>query len=83
MPENAIKASVLLNHKAKHYLKTKEGVTTEYYQSTKDCPSYREGQWKGLSPSNWLFQVSVLLAALYILCAGLKILSICKRKKAN
>eukprot|EP00957_Ditylum_brightwellii_P131473 10027414-Ditylum_brightwellii.AAC.1 len=56
MPENAMKASVLLNHKAKHHVKTKAGVTTEYYQSTKDCPSYTEDQWKGSSFSNWLFQ---------------------------
>eukprot|EP00957_Ditylum_brightwellii_P159134 12111435-Ditylum_brightwellii.AAC.1 len=83
MPENAVKTSVLLNHKAKHYVKTKAEVTTEYYQSTEDCLSYREGQGKVSSPSNWLFKVSTLLAALHSLCTGLKMVSACKHKKAN
>eukprot|EP00957_Ditylum_brightwellii_P166270 12658080-Ditylum_brightwellii.AAC.1 len=83
MPENAIKTSILLNHKAKHFAKTKLGVTTEYYQSTENCQSYKEGQEKGSSPSNWLFQVLTLLAALHSLCTGLKMVSVCKCKKAN
>eukprot|EP00957_Ditylum_brightwellii_P019988 1509141-Ditylum_brightwellii.AAC.1 len=29
LPENAVKASVLLNHNAKHYIKTSDGVTKD------------------------------------------------------
>eukprot|EP00957_Ditylum_brightwellii_P208918 15359540-Ditylum_brightwellii.AAC.1 len=65
MPKNAIETSILLNHNAKHHIKTKAGITEEHYQSTHDCPFFGEGEGKGSSPSNWLFQVSTLLVALH------------------
>eukprot|EP00957_Ditylum_brightwellii_P037028 2803640-Ditylum_brightwellii.AAC.1 len=74
--------SVLLNHNAKHHIKTKSGITKEHYQFTHDCPSFGEGQGKRSSPSNWLFQVSTLFAALHSLCTGVRLFSVCKTKKA-
>eukprot|EP00957_Ditylum_brightwellii_P048640 3690810-Ditylum_brightwellii.AAC.1 len=83
LPDNDTKTSVLLNQKAKHHIKTTAGDTEEFYQSTPDCPSFGEGQEKGSSPSNWLFQVSTLLAALHQLCTRVKLFSICRKKKAK
>eukprot|EP00957_Ditylum_brightwellii_P016348 1229213-Ditylum_brightwellii.AAC.1 len=40
LPDNATKTSVLLNHRAKHHIKTTASVTEEYYQSTTDCPLF-------------------------------------------
>eukprot|EP00957_Ditylum_brightwellii_P165327 12588251-Ditylum_brightwellii.AAC.1 len=80
LPDNTTKTSVQLNHRAKHHIKTTAGVTEGYYQSTTDCPLFGEGQGKGSSPSNWLFTVSTLLAALHQLCTGVKLSSVCKKK---
>eukprot|EP00957_Ditylum_brightwellii_P013244 999258-Ditylum_brightwellii.AAC.1 len=55
LPDSATKTSVLLNQKSKHHIKTTAGVSEAFYKSTPDCPSFGEGQGKGLSPSNWLF----------------------------
>eukprot|EP00957_Ditylum_brightwellii_P090845 6917731-Ditylum_brightwellii.AAC.1 len=44
MPKNAIEMSVPLNHSAKHHIKTRTGITKEYYQLTHNCPSFGEGQ---------------------------------------
>jgi hypothetical protein len=82
-PDNATRTSVLLNQRAKHHIKTTAGVTDAYYQSTPDCPSFGEGQGKGSSPSNWLFTVSTLLAALHQLCSGIKLFSVCRKKHAS
>eukprot|EP00957_Ditylum_brightwellii_P122278 9324913-Ditylum_brightwellii.AAC.1 len=59
------------------------GVTEEFYQSTPDCLLFGEGQGKGSSPSNWLFTVSTLLAALHQLCSGVKLFSVCRGKSAS
>eukprot|EP00957_Ditylum_brightwellii_P040314 3050588-Ditylum_brightwellii.AAC.1 len=82
LPDNVTKTSVQLNHRAKHHIKTTKGVTKEHYQSTTDCSLFDEGQGKGLSPLNWLFTVSTLLAALHQLCSGVKLFSVCRRKIA-
>eukprot|EP00957_Ditylum_brightwellii_P099106 7548385-Ditylum_brightwellii.AAC.1 len=83
MPKSAIETSVLLNHNAKHHIKTKTGITKEHYQSTHDYPSFGKGQGKGSSLSNWLFQVSTLLMDLHSLCTGVRLFSVWKTKKAE
>eukprot|EP00957_Ditylum_brightwellii_P160690 12233657-Ditylum_brightwellii.AAC.1 len=83
LPDNATTTSVKLNQKAKHHIKTTAGVTDTFYQSMPDCPSFGEGQSKGSSPSNWLFTVSTLLAALHQLYTGIKLFSVFQNKKAE
>eukprot|EP00957_Ditylum_brightwellii_P205123 15342377-Ditylum_brightwellii.AAC.1 len=56
------------------------GMSDTFYQSTSDCPFFNEGQGKGSSPSNWLFTVSTLIAALHNLCTRVKLFSICRKK---
>eukprot|EP00957_Ditylum_brightwellii_P029015 2192074-Ditylum_brightwellii.AAC.1 len=73
--------SVKLNQNAKHHIKTRAGMSDTFYQSTPDCLSFGEGQGKGSSPSNWLFTVSTLLAALHNLCTGVKLFSVCQKKE--
>eukprot|EP00957_Ditylum_brightwellii_P197050 15012008-Ditylum_brightwellii.AAC.1 len=80
---NATVTSVKLNQNAKHHIKTTAGVTDTFYQSMPDCLSFGKGQGKGSSPSNWLFTVSALLAALQNLCTGVKLFSVCHNKKAE
>eukprot|EP00957_Ditylum_brightwellii_P072602 5517295-Ditylum_brightwellii.AAC.1 len=83
LPNNATTTSVKLNQKAKHHIKTTADVTDTFYQSTPDCSSFGEGQGKGSSPSNWLFTVSTLLAALHQLCTGVKLFTVFWNKKAE
>eukprot|EP00957_Ditylum_brightwellii_P192457 14652351-Ditylum_brightwellii.AAC.1 len=75
--------SVLLNHNAIYHIKTKAGITKKHYQSTHNCPSFGEGQGKGSSPSNWLFQVSTLFTALHSLCTDVRLFSVFKTKEAE
>eukprot|EP00957_Ditylum_brightwellii_P195280 14877461-Ditylum_brightwellii.AAC.1 len=83
LPDNATKTSVQLNCRAKHHIKMTASVNKEHYQSTIDCQLFGEGQGKGSSPSNWLFTVSNLLADSHLLCSGVKLFSICRRKIAT
>ena len=55
----------------------------ECYKSTEVCPSFGEGQCKGLSPSNWLFTCSTLLNALTVLVSGLVMMSVCCKYRAE
>jgi hypothetical protein len=49
---------------AKYYLKTKQGISANYYSHTKETPVYGNGQGAGDSPSQWS-QESALLLDLY------------------
>eukprot|EP00957_Ditylum_brightwellii_P037809 2859922-Ditylum_brightwellii.AAC.1 len=81
-PDIATKTSILHNHNAKHYIKTSDGVTQQWYQSTPDCPSFGEVQGKASSPTNWLFHCSTPLTTLHMLYTGIIMVSVCRRKKA-
>eukprot|EP00957_Ditylum_brightwellii_P192547 14660061-Ditylum_brightwellii.AAC.1 len=75
LPDNAAKCSVLLNHNMQHHVKTKAGVTTDYYTHEANNKKFGEGQGKTSSPSNWLFQSLTLLNALHLLCKGIFLFS--------
>eukprot|EP00957_Ditylum_brightwellii_P042872 3245283-Ditylum_brightwellii.AAC.1 len=77
--DNAAKCSVLLNHNMKHHVKTKAGVTMEYYTHKANNKKFGEGQGKTSPPSNWLFQSLTLLNALHLLCKGIFLFSVCKK----
>eukprot|EP00957_Ditylum_brightwellii_P066691 5061069-Ditylum_brightwellii.AAC.2 len=62
-----------------HHVKTKAGVTTEYYTHEANNKTFGEGQGKTSFPSNWLFQSSTLLNALHLLCKGIFLFSVCKK----
>eukprot|EP00957_Ditylum_brightwellii_P180036 13714826-Ditylum_brightwellii.AAC.1 len=63
----ATKCSILLNHNITHYVKTSEGVSNDNYKHTLEYRKFGEGQGKASSPSNLLFQSSMILNALHAL----------------
>eukprot|EP00957_Ditylum_brightwellii_P164362 12512863-Ditylum_brightwellii.AAC.1 len=79
LPDNATKCSVLLNKNMKRKIKTSAEITQISYQHIEEFPLEGEGQGKSLSPSNWLFWSSTLLAALHTLCVGVYLFSACKK----
>eukprot|EP00957_Ditylum_brightwellii_P010464 792000-Ditylum_brightwellii.AAC.1 len=79
LPDNATKYSVLLNHNMKYHVKTKAGVTKEFYKHELNDEKFGKGQGKTSSPSNWLFQSSTLLTALHYLCVGIHMFSMCRK----
>eukprot|EP00957_Ditylum_brightwellii_P004877 371533-Ditylum_brightwellii.AAC.1 len=62
-----------------HHVKTKIGVTTDFYMHKANKEKFGEGQGKTSSPSKWLFQSSTLLNALHLLCRGIFLFSVCKQ----
>eukprot|EP00957_Ditylum_brightwellii_P207299 15352356-Ditylum_brightwellii.AAC.1 len=77
LPDNATKCSVLLNHNMKHYVKTKAGITKEFYKHELNNKKFDKAQGKTSSPSNWLFQSSILINALHYLCVGIHLFIVC------
>eukprot|EP00957_Ditylum_brightwellii_P009472 715059-Ditylum_brightwellii.AAC.1 len=71
MPKNAIKTSVLLNQKAKHYVTTKAGILRSFINPLQNALPLGKAK------------VSTLLTALHRLCMGVQVFSVCKRKKAE
>eukprot|EP00957_Ditylum_brightwellii_P118965 9073548-Ditylum_brightwellii.AAC.1 len=79
LPEEAVKCSMLLNHNMRHHVKTTAGVSSEHYRHKPENEKYGEGQGKTSSPSNWLFQISTMLSALYCLVLAINMFSVCKQ----
>eukprot|EP00957_Ditylum_brightwellii_P089250 6796543-Ditylum_brightwellii.AAC.1 len=79
LPKEAVKCSVLVNHKIRHHVKTIAGVPTAHYRHEPGCKKYGEGRGKTSSTVNWLFQISTLLGALHKLVLGINMFSVCNR----
>eukprot|EP00957_Ditylum_brightwellii_P097042 7389813-Ditylum_brightwellii.AAC.1 len=79
LPEEAVKCSLLLNHNMHHHTKTTAGVSREHYRHEPGNEKYGEGQGETSTPSNWLFQISIMLGALHCLVLGINMFSVCKR----
>jgi ribonuclease HI len=63
-PSEAVTMHAKTLESAKYYLKTKQGISTNFYSHTEETPVYGNGQGAGDSPSQWS-QESALLLDLY------------------
>jgi hypothetical protein len=63
-PNEAVKMHAKNLHSAKYFLKTKNGISSNYYTHSQDTPVYGNGQGAGDSPSQWN-QESAMLLDLY------------------
>eukprot|EP00957_Ditylum_brightwellii_P064967 4928442-Ditylum_brightwellii.AAC.2 len=64
LPELAVKCSIQINKKMKHFFKKNAGKSKDFYQHTEEYMKGGEGQGKTSSLTNWLFQSSTLLTSL-------------------
>jgi hypothetical protein len=63
-PTSAVEMHADTLQKAKYFLKTKHGISSEYYTNTAATPVFGNGQGAGDSPSQWC-QQSAMLFDLY------------------
>jgi hypothetical protein len=63
-PKEAVTMHASTLSKAKYYLKTKHGISDNFYSHTKETPIHGNGQGAGDSPSQWC-QQSTMLFELY------------------
>jgi uncharacterized protein YjbK len=63
-PNKAVDMHATTLEKAKYHLKTKQGISTNYYNHSEETPVHGNGQGAGDSPSQWC-QQSAMLFDLY------------------
>jgi hypothetical protein len=63
-PKEAVTMHASTLNKARYYLKTKHGISKNYYSHTSETPIHGNGQGAGYSPSHWC-QQSAMLFDLY------------------
>jgi hypothetical protein len=63
-PNTAVEMHSTTLEKAKYHLKTKQGISTNYYSHSKETPVHGNGQGTGDPPSQWC-QQSAMLFDLY------------------
>ena len=62
----------------RHYIKTAHGLSSKYYEGTKDTPLYGAGQGTTVGPFFWLLIFSIMMEAFDPTMRGMQFTSPCK-----